>query len=88
MEGIKTNFRINYEPTGKRGGKFELDQKLCDLISSGEGVNFTLFNKNPGVLTHVVDDETKINSYPQLNSVSSNRSKVNPNSTKSTNKRS
>lgn len=68
LNGIQTSFRINFESAGKRGGKFELDEKLCDLISSGEGVNFTLFNAYLGDQIQPVDDDTKINSYPMINS--------------------
>jgi hypothetical protein len=43
-EKVKTRFKINFVPSGKRTGKFEMDESLNHLISSGEGVNFTLIN--------------------------------------------
>jgi len=41
---IKPNIMINFDAAQKKSGKFEMDMKLNELISSGEGVNLTLFN--------------------------------------------
>jgi hypothetical protein len=44
LASVKTVFKVHFEPTSKRAGKFELNEKLNELISLGDGVNFTLFN--------------------------------------------
>lgn len=39
--------KIDSDMISKRGLKLEINQKLNELISSGDGVNFTMFNSTP-----------------------------------------
>ena len=61
VQAMDIRLSIHFEPLGKRGGKFEMDETLNRLISSGEGINFTLFNPMIQVMSHqVYAEETSI----------------------------
>jgi hypothetical protein len=62
LEKIKVSMKIDSELVGKRGMQLEVDKKLNELVSSGDGVNLTLFNPVPNGALQNVEEIEKISS--------------------------
>ena len=62
LDQIKVNMKIDSELVGKRGMQLEVDKKLNELVSSGDGVNLTLFNPVPNGTLQNVEEIEKISS--------------------------
>ena len=62
LEKIKVSMKIDSELVGKRGMQLEVDKKLNELVSSGDGVHLTLFNPVPNGALQNVEEIEKMSS--------------------------